>query len=223
MNTNNIYLDEIDQEILAKRVACREQINAPRIGDFVLFPTGELERFSHNWGDALQTSPSGSFYLQGDGEGSLSCGGLNPSTPRNELKLTNASLPGSFWFFHHNSAGAGRGVYFKILCRVYSTSAKYDGFLGQDFQSAEADALKKQLNQMLNTQNQGEVSGALAREIGTLLPLKVLQSVNGFYLGTADDDGPVSRESVEYWLSKDAAEKALLGTQGKDWTQRLEG
>lgn len=54
------------------------------------------------------------------------------------------------------------------------------------------------------------------------LPLRVLESANGFYIGTADDEGPVSRESVEYWPDKSAAETALAGVQGKGWSQRLE-
>lgn len=64
--------------------------------------------------------------------------------------------------------------------------------------------------------------GKLAASIGKSLPLRVLSSQRGFYIGTADDDGPVSRESEEYWDSKEAAEGALTGVEGKDWTQRLE-
>lgn len=51
------------------------------------------------------------------------------------------------------------------------------------------------------------------------LPLTVLRSACGFYLGTSDDDGPCSRESIEYWPSQAMADKALVnGT----WTQRTE-
>lgn len=64
--------------------------------------------------------------------------------------------------------------------------------------------------------------GMLAKEAGFLLPLRVLNSVNGYYLGTADDDGPVSRESVEYWSKEGMAQKALEGTPGVDWLQRTE-
>ena len=49
-------------------------------------------------------------------------------------------------------------------------------------------------------------------------PLQILRSNAGFYIGTADDDGPVSRESAEYYVTRDAAQRAhALG----DWTQRL--
>ena len=41
-------------------------------------------------------------------------------------------------------------------------------------------------------------SGALALAwTGKRLPLQVLRSAAGHYIGTQDDEGPVSRESVE--------------------------
>ena len=61
------------------------------------------------------------------------------------------------------------------------------------------------------------VCGQLASEAGYRLPLQALQSANGFYLGTRDEEGPVTRESVEYFPSRDAAEEALATG---DWTQR---
>ncbi len=61
-------------------------------------------------------------------------------------------------------------------------------------------------------------TGKLALEFGgQRLPLSVLQSAAGYYLGTYNESGPVSRESVEYWPTEDRAEDAL--TSG-DWTQR---
>jgi len=62
--------------------------------------------------------------------------------------------------------------------------------------------------------------GAIAKEAGFRLPLEVLKSANGFYLGTQDRCGPVSRESVEYWSSHDLATQALNGKEGVHWTQR---
>jgi len=45
-------------------------------------------------------------------------------------------------------------------------------------------------------------SGALALAYtGKRLPLQVLRSAAGHYIGTHDDEGPVSRESVEYFPS----------------------
>ena len=53
---------------------------------------------------------------------------------------------------------------------------------------------------------------------GKRLPLHVLHSAAGHYIGTADEDGPVSRESVEYFRSQYAAEHALATGR---WQQRI--
>ena len=62
--------------------------------------------------------------------------------------------------------------------------------------------------------------GKIAYEVlGRRLELMPLQSARGLYLGTFDDCGPVSRESVEYWPTYEAAEAALeAGPEA--WTQR---
>lgn len=61
-------------------------------------------------------------------------------------------------------------------------------------------------------------SGKLAKQDCTVeLPLQVLKSAAGFYIGTINDDGPVSRESVQYWNRKESAELALRHDL---WTQR---
>lgn len=67
--------------------------------------------------------------------------------------------------------------------------------------------------------------GQLASEFGSRrLPLKVLQSAAGFYIGTecVDDEVgcalPYSRESNEYWPTGELADAALCnGT----WSQKL--
>ncbi|EAA2983492.1 hypothetical protein DNY73_18355 [Salmonella enterica subsp. diarizonae] len=61
-------------------------------------------------------------------------------------------------------------------------------------------------------------TGMLAAEFaGLSLPLQVLRSGAGFYIGTANEMGPVSRESVEYFATAELAERAL--EQGT-WSQR---
>jgi hypothetical protein len=61
--------------------------------------------------------------------------------------------------------------------------------------------------------------GHLAMQfVGRDLPLQALESRAGFYLGTADREGPVTRESVEYFPDREAAERALVKGE---WTQRL--
>ncbi|MBE8597348.1 hypothetical protein [Xenorhabdus sp. BG5] len=49
------------------------------------------------------------------------------------------------------------------------------------------------------------------------LPLTVLQTRAGFYIGTTEGGVPCSRESMEYFASREQAEFALK--QGR-WTQR---
>lgn len=58
--------------------------------------------------------------------------------------------------------------------------------------------------------------GFLASQCGFHLPLEALESNAGFYIGTFDC-GPVSRESVEYWPTRTAAEEAL---KTGVWTQK---
>jgi len=62
-------------------------------------------------------------------------------------------------------------------------------------------------------------SAKLASEFGLRLPVQILQSNAGWYLGSANEAGPVSRESLEYWPRKEQAQNAL--NEGL-WTQRNE-
>lgn len=61
-------------------------------------------------------------------------------------------------------------------------------------------------------------TGRLAYEhAGVRLPLQILKSEAGYYIGTADESGPVSRESLEYWQDGITAETAL---RTGNWCQR---
>lgn len=59
--------------------------------------------------------------------------------------------------------------------------------------------------------------GMLASQAGYRLPLVVRESGARFDIGTFDC-GPVSRESVEYWPTRELAQEAL---NTGNWTQRL--
>jgi hypothetical protein len=60
--------------------------------------------------------------------------------------------------------------------------------------------------------------GQLAARFGYDLPLEPLCSGGGYYLGTFSEEvGPVSRESVERFRTREEAAKAL---DSGDWTQR---
>lgn len=55
---------------------------------------------------------------------------------------------------------------------------------------------------------------------GRRIPLQVLRSAAGYYLGSLDSDGcPLTRESVEYWPTE-AQAQAALASKGEGWTQR---
>jgi hypothetical protein len=63
-----------------------------------------------------------------------------------------------------------------------------------------------------------EQFGWLAEEFGKRrLPLQVCESAAGFYLGTMDEDEPYSRESAEYWRTREEANAALQSPSR--WTQ----
>ena len=62
--------------------------------------------------------------------------------------------------------------------------------------------------------------GELAKEwCNKRLPLQILRSNAGHYIGCADDCGPVSRESNEYWKELKTAQAAL---ETGNWTQKEE-
>lgn len=63
-------------------------------------------------------------------------------------------------------------------------------------------------------------TGKLAWEYCKLrLPLQVCRSAAGFYIGTISEDGPCSRESLEYYPKEALAEHALANNT---FTQRDE-
>ncbi|EFA4327617.1 TPA: hypothetical protein ACWK9C_002976 [Escherichia coli] len=64
----------------------------------------------------------------------------------------------------------------------------------------------------MNRQN-----GILAAAAGYTLPLEILKSTRGYYIGTQCSAGPVSRESEEYFKKHDQAEQAL---KNGTWRQR---
>lgn len=66
--------------------------------------------------------------------------------------------------------------------------------------------------------NNSQPLGMLAKAAGQPLPLEPLCSNGPWYLGTfCPKEGPVSRESVEYFPSQEAAENAMASGE---WTQR---
>ena len=113
-------LDERDAAIFSERFHAYQDIHGPRVGDFVRFADGRLERISHIWNDGVQTSESGSFYL-GKGYCSFS-GSLNPLIPSAELEYRADHKRGPVWFFHHDHWRASNGVHASMDFRVYEVA-----------------------------------------------------------------------------------------------------
>ncbi|MGM9489613.1 hypothetical protein [Ideonella sp. YS5] len=59
--------------------------------------------------------------------------------------------------------------------------------------------------------------GMLAQRFGQRLELQICYCAAGFYLGTYSADGPFTRESREYWRTREQAQRAL---ETGHWTQR---
>jgi hypothetical protein len=60
--------------------------------------------------------------------------------------------------------------------------------------------------------------GKIALRFGEELSLEILETGEGFYIGTLKDGLPFSRESVEYYPTRARAEQALIRNT---WTQRM--
>ena len=112
--------DERDLAMVAERMAAMDSREGPRVGDYVIFRDGTVARFAHDWGDRLQTTPGGSFYL-GNGYLSMS-GSLDRSIPKDSLTLTDQTREGSAWVFHHNMHQAHYGVAVRVPLRVFLTT-----------------------------------------------------------------------------------------------------
>ncbi|WP_218122677.1 hypothetical protein [Propionivibrio dicarboxylicus] len=80
-----------------------------------------------------------------------------------------------------------------------------------------ADVLSAPRSKAPDAARQRHGLGLVAAAFGASLRVEVLESAEGFYLGTRQDGLPFTRESVEYFPSRSAAESALM--RGA-WTQR---
>ena len=130
-------LDNYDRVLLVKRKDARDQFDGPRVGDYAIFADGTIGRFSHHWGDSIQWSHGGSWYLGHTGRASFS-GSLYDAIPLDRIVEREGELrEGHFWFFssdrhrrcgrrcHHDHWTAGNGISVAVMCRVYDiTEAK---------------------------------------------------------------------------------------------------
>lgn len=108
-----VEFDERDAELLALRQAARdaraEANPGPMLGDVITYPDGTVERVAHHWGDTVQpSSGQGSHYMSPTGGVEFS-GGLDSGIALAHFTRTGR-VEAAFWFFHHDSSGAHRGV-----------------------------------------------------------------------------------------------------------------
>lgn len=126
----NPELDARNLEILRKRAIAYASRNGPEVGDFARMPDGTLRRFTHDWGDGLQTTcgpphpcaGDHSFYLSE--HGADFSGSLDAIVTISRIHATEESTPGNFWFFRDNYVTGHNGIGVRMLCRVFSIDAE---------------------------------------------------------------------------------------------------
>ena len=109
--------DAVNVQILADRQAKLDARPGIRVGDFVL-DGDKVLRVAHHWGDSIQLSTGGSFYLTELGGCSMS-GGLDPGIPVERFSATDERREGSVWFFSRNMSMAHNGYYTKAVFKVW--------------------------------------------------------------------------------------------------------
>lgn len=125
-------VDERDQEILSGAIAARLALPAEvRVGDYVQYAGGKLERVAYVWGTdpeeshaLIQTTPGGSFSVHDSG-GMSHSGGLNHGCHVSTLTDTGRYRDASAWFFHHGWWKAHNGITVRMPVRVWTTTAEH--------------------------------------------------------------------------------------------------
>lgn len=113
-----------DEAILRERAEAHAARAGVRLGDFIELPDGQLARVAYDWGEGVQYSLGGSFYL-GLGYVDFS-GSLEPTVPKALLKDTGRRAMGRFWFFSENLPRAGGGVTVEVERRVWRLEVEED-------------------------------------------------------------------------------------------------
>jgi hypothetical protein len=113
-------------ELLANKLAAFDRQPGPRVGDYLQLPNvhpklGQFTRFTHHWGDTIQTGGlSGDYFLSAGGHlfySGILDSGVSVSDIMPEPTGTRA---GSVWFFNQDLSGAGRGVDYTAPMRLFS-------------------------------------------------------------------------------------------------------
>lgn len=157
-------LDDDDAQLVRGRAAGFDGVPGPRVGDYVRFQDGHLERFSHDWGDGLQTAIGGSWYLGTEGYVSFS-GSLNPMLAYPDLQLTKDRRDGAFWCFHHDHWRAGNAIRFELVCNVYVYGAPAIAGGSGDEPQRHVNEYPLTAPEKINVYNAGYRDGATDRRL----------------------------------------------------------
>ena len=112
-----------NETIIATRLAAFNLHHGPRVGDFLALAgharCPSYTRFTHDWGDWLQTGGlNGSYYL---GSGYLSySGSLDRGISKADCLPTDEVKPGSLWIFDQDIHQAHNGVNCEAPMRVFT-------------------------------------------------------------------------------------------------------
>lgn len=158
--------------ILEECMSAFNQLDGPRVGDFLLMPNGKFTRFTHKWDDHMQTGghTQSQYYL---GPGYLSySGGLDPGIKIKEIELTEMTKNGKVWFFSEGHAGADNDVSYMVQFRVYT--CKPDADLTGLFEYA--NDLKQQIKDQ--TEHISLINGNGARYEIPLPEIVILSPIN---------------------------------------------
>jgi len=124
---NGLEPDNKDDSIASTRLFLFNKFDGPRIGDFIVYADGVINRICYHHGDRVQTTGAhnGRYYIGHRGVPEYS-GGLDPSIPTAELLNSGQTRLGVFWFFHHNISRAHYGISFETPCRVFACERKHN-------------------------------------------------------------------------------------------------
>ena len=115
-----------NDEIFKSRVEQYDKIEGIRVGDWVRFPDGTMNRVTHIWDvepeRQIQTGGNGCGFYLGDGYISYS-GGLDPAVPESKFTLVPETKLGWVWFFKKNYRAAHNGIDYEMPFRVFECSA----------------------------------------------------------------------------------------------------
>lgn len=114
---------EVNAAILSERMALLNEIEGPRVGDFVRRPDDGYDRIVKVMEDEFQCG-TGSFHLF-SGFCSFS-GTLHYPNPIHVLQATAESRNGAIWFFNEGRAGTDNGVDFEAEFRVFTIKEGFE-------------------------------------------------------------------------------------------------